>query len=690
MINVDLFNCGTPLGVIFNKFSRLSSMEDDLFSYKVGVHEDSYFPCVEQLYDDLENRNLNIYELRQCYDENERIFVEAVILINNELLYWIRGDDEEVLSDDEFSDLEKEILHEGNEIAEIFKIEMNIFLFETTLCEEFNEFNHLLWIDVDVLTGDLPGFKTYEEYKNTWYYEWNNEVTWVDEKPCLLVTGEKMDIVIELEEYWWEKKEEEESSEDAWSNNLPNDEWEHCEHFTYIKTDREKAAPVATNARQCKRKLHGIVLTTSFTSQDFQRLNVLNLDQLEKQLDKEEFEETGSVDAFRALKTQFQLLINFRYYFDDDEGLMIRKYFLLYTQTETKEGNVDSSKALDASLVVTKCNGTKSDKHDTSSSSGNYITRVVDADIRPVNDQVPFAEEESFQSNKPCKNQNTPKFREFFEINELKAQLQAKNSTTSNLKKQIKNVHEKSNEANVKHDIDVTVTINIKVEHKVAKLLKENKTLKKHYKDLSTSEKGVYNYSIKNELRKLIGNSVNTKFAKPSILGKLVLQPLRNQSVVRQPIAFRSERPKFSKPQFASQVNVKNDLPKPVTPHYLPKVRESMFVKPHHVITSGSSRNSSKESYGSNDIAHKYYLEEAKKKTQDKNTNLKPRVMHTTSLQNTTNSSKPNLRSTNQIYRSLPVSKSSCEMSNGVPLIDHSTLFGLQTLYLLDLSKMYL
>ncbi|GJT98982.1 hypothetical protein Tco_1094500 [Tanacetum coccineum] len=43
--------------------------------------------------------------------------------------------------------------------------------------------------------------------------------------------------------------------------------------------------------------------------------------------------------------------------------------------------------------------------------------------------------------------QDSPEFREFFEINELKAQLQAKNSTINNLKEQIKNVHEKSNEA---------------------------------------------------------------------------------------------------------------------------------------------------------------------------------------------------------------------------------------------------
>ncbi|GJS29636.1 hypothetical protein Tco_0490256 [Tanacetum coccineum] len=109
-----------------------------------------------------------------------------------------------------------------------------------------------------------------------------------------------------------------------------------------------------------------------------------------------------------------------------------------------------------------------------------------------------------------------------------------------------------------------------------------------------------------------------------------------------------------------------------VTPHYLPKVREYVLAKPHHVIAPGSSRNSQEESYGSNDMAHNYYLKEARKKTQERNRNSKPSVMHTTSLQNTTNGSKPNPRSNNQTSRSLPVSKSSCGMSNGVSLVDHS------------------
>ncbi|GJS68533.1 hypothetical protein Tco_0683098 [Tanacetum coccineum] len=62
----------------------------------------------------------------------------------------------------------------------------------------------------------------------------------------------------------------------------------------------------------------------------------LNVDQLEKQLDKEEFQEIGSMVAFRVLKTQFQKFINSRFSLDDEEGLLTHKYFLAYTQIEVQ------------------------------------------------------------------------------------------------------------------------------------------------------------------------------------------------------------------------------------------------------------------------------------------------------------------------------------------------------------------
>ncbi|GJR04402.1 hypothetical protein Tco_0527386 [Tanacetum coccineum] len=233
----------------------------------------------------------------------------------------------------------------------------------------------------------------------------------------------------------------------------------------------------------------------------------------------------------------------------------------------------------------------------------------------------------------------------------------------------------KNNEAKVKHDIDVIETINIELEHKVAKLLKENETLKRHYKEMFDSikttrakniehttsliaknddfkaqlqEKGFAIAALKNELRKLTGNSVNTKFAKSSILGNPALQPCRNQSVVRQPTAFKFERPRISKQRFASQVDVNNDLSKPVTTHYLPKERESAVAKPHHMIAPGSSR------YSSNDMVHNHYLEEAKKKTQESCRNSEPSVMPSARSQSTTNGSKPKPRINNKKSRNWP------------------------------------
>nr|GEZ59918.1 hypothetical protein [Tanacetum cinerariifolium] len=75
---------------------------------------------------------------------------------------------------------------------------------------------------------------------------------------------------------------------------------------------------------------------------------------------------------------------------------------------------------------------------------------------------------------------------------------------------------------------------------------------------------------------------------------------------------------------------------------------------------TGSSRNSQKESYGSNDMAQNYYLEEAKKKTQDKNRNLKPREMPPAKTHHTPKACTPKPRSNNQTSRNYPASKS-CE-----------------------------
>ncbi|GKA26834.1 hypothetical protein Tco_0712943 [Tanacetum coccineum] len=148
----------------------------------------------------------------------------------------------------------------------------------------------------------------------------------------------------------------------------------------------------------------------------------LNVDQLEKQLDKEEFQEIGSMAAFKVLETQFQMFIKSRIYLDDEFVVMTRNYFLQYTQLaipefrdtliqhmesvkksiderakhkqeynswvnerqmQTTEDKVDSSKALDASLVDTESSGTALKEQDTSSRSGNDARLSDEADNRP-------------------------------------------------------------------------------------------------------------------------------------------------------------------------------------------------------------------------------------------------------------------------------------------------------------------
>nr|GEV02216.1 Gag-Pol polyprotein [Tanacetum cinerariifolium] len=180
--------------------------------------------------------------------------------------------------------------------------------------------------------------------------------------------------------------------------------------------------------------------------------------------------------------------------------------------------------------------------------------------------------------------------------------------------------------------------------------------------------------SLKNELRKSTGNSVNTKFAKSSIFGKPMSQPLRNQSVVRQPTAFKSERPRILKPRCDSQVDVHNDLSKPVTTHYLPKEREAAHAKPHHMIASSNSRISSKnmQRFTSNDMVYNHYLEEAKKKTQECSRNSEPSLMPSTRSKSTANGSKPMPRRNIQTSRNWSVSKNSFVTTKIVPIAEHS------------------
>nr|GEZ36989.1 hypothetical protein [Tanacetum cinerariifolium] len=348
----------------------------------------------------------------------------------------------------------------------------------------------------------------------------------------------------------------------------------------------------------------------------------LNVEQLEKQLDKEDFQEIGSMADFNVNERQMQ----------------------------TTEENVDTSKALDASSVDTESSRTESKEQDTSSRSGND-THDDDADIRPIYDEEPMAKvdqnaedchdtcpllakltdnqipEHSYQSLE-SENIFLKKTVAQFQIDFSRMEAHCVNLELKYQNHALKEVQhsqflkEKSNEAKVIHDIDVLETTNIELEHKVAKLLRENKTLKKNYKELFDSIKITRSKTIEHTTS-LIASNDNFKAQLQEKGFAIAALKNENQSVVRQPTAFKSERPKISKPRFASQVDVHNDLSKLVTTRYLPKKREAASTKPHHMIASSNSRISSKNMprFSSNDMVYNHYLEEAKKKTQEHSRN---------------------------------------------------------------------
>ncbi|GKA01056.1 hypothetical protein Tco_0673721 [Tanacetum coccineum] len=186
----------------------------------------------------------------------------------------------------------------------------------------------------------------------------------------------------------------------------------------------------------------------------------LNVDQLEKQLDKKEFQEIGSMSAFRVLETQFHKFIKSQFSLDDDDGLMARKYFLAYTQTEVQQfrdtliQHMESvKKSVDERALHKREYDNRVNERQIQTTERTVDTsEALDANIRPIYDEDPMADV-----------QLTVKY--------------------------------------------VIKAINIELEHKVDKLLKENETLKKHYKDLYDSIKTTRAKSIEQTTSLIVQNA---------------------------------------------------------------------------------------------------------------------------------------------------------------------------------------
>nr|GEV58706.1 hypothetical protein [Tanacetum cinerariifolium] len=135
--------------------------------------------------------------------------------------------------------------------------------------------------------------------------------------------------------------------------------------------------------------------TETFTGTMF-----LNVEQLEKQLDKEYIQEIKSMAAFNYTQQSIlefrEILIQHLEYVKKsiDERVQLKREYDSWVnerQMQMTEENIDTSKALDASSVDKEGSTTESKEQDTSSRSRNDAHDDV-ADIRPIYDEEPMAE----------------------------------------------------------------------------------------------------------------------------------------------------------------------------------------------------------------------------------------------------------------------------------------------------------
>ncbi|GJR35304.1 retrovirus-related pol polyprotein from transposon TNT 1-94 [Tanacetum coccineum] len=134
--------------------------------------------------------------------------------------------------------------------------------------------------------------------------------------------------------------------------------------------------------------------------------------------------------------------------------------------------------------------------------------------------------QEVFQNDESCVNKNAVEIQEYFEINDLKAWLQDKDTTISKLKDTIKSLKKNTKEKNVNHDKCDLEPINEELENSVAKLLSENERL--------CNEINHVKQVFKDQFDSIKQTRVRHKEQCDSLINKLNLKSVENEDLKAQ------------------------------------------------------------------------------------------------------------------------------------------------------------
>nr|GFA65098.1 integrase, catalytic region, zinc finger, CCHC-type, peptidase aspartic, catalytic [Tanacetum cinerariifolium] len=161
--------------------------------------------------------------------------------------------------------------------------------------------------------------------------------------------------------------------------------------------------------------------------------------------------------------------------------------------------------------------------------------------------------------------ESAPTFAKLFEINNLKAQAQEKDTVILKLKEKLNFLNGDVKDRNVKRDVEEIETLNIELDHKVTKLAAKNEHLKQTYKQLYDSVKSSRVRS-KEQCDDLI-NQVNLKSAEISYLNasleekvlvitalKAQLNKLKSKAVLTEAVSLNPINPELLKVDVAPLV----------------------------------------------------------------------------------------------------------------------------------------
>ncbi|GJS97866.1 retrovirus-related pol polyprotein from transposon TNT 1-94 [Tanacetum coccineum] len=141
-------------------------------------------------------------------------------------------------------------------------------------------------------------------------------------------------------------------------------------------------------------------------------------------------------------------------------------------------------------------------------------------------------------------NQSAPSFDQLFELNELKAQSQEKDTVIKKLKERIKSLYGKMNEDKIKKDLEEIETINIELDHRVSKLIAENGHLKQTYNKVQREKFGNqqerYLQILDTSRDLLVGNAcpltrITTATEVPTALENVTPKPVVTLVYLRKP-----------------------------------------------------------------------------------------------------------------------------------------------------------